>query len=99
LPFLLWRLDSRAKIYGVKLKRNPSDYLRDNMVVTLSGMYSPEPLICTINALGAGKVMFSADYPFESIENAASFMDGVALEPSEKQAIAYGNAARLLKLG
>lgn len=98
LPFLLWRLDSRAKLYGVKLKRNPSDYLRDNMVVTLSGMYSLEPLICTINALGADKVMFSADYPFESIEDAASFMDGVALEPSEKQAIAYDNAARLLKL-
>jgi 2,3-dihydroxybenzoate decarboxylase len=98
LPFLLWRIDSRAKIYGVKLKRNPSEYLRDNMIVTLSGMYSLEPLVCTINALGLDNVMFSADYPFESIDFAASFMDDVDLPLEQKQAIAYDNAARFLKL-
>lgn len=99
LPFLLWRIDSRAKLYGVKLKRNPSDYLRDNTVVTLSGMYSREPLACTIDALGLDNVLFSADYPFEDIDFAASFMDDVDLPAAQKQAIAYDNAARLLKLG
>src|SRR6195256_2256101 len=34
LPFLLWRFDSRAKLYGVKLARQPSEYIRDNIVVT-----------------------------------------------------------------
>src|SRR5580693_10404643 len=28
LPYLLWRFDSRAKFYGIKLKRAPSDYIR-----------------------------------------------------------------------
>lgn len=98
LPFLLWRLDSRSKLYGVKLKREPSDYIRDNMLVTLSGMYSLEPLICTISALGVEKVLFSADYPFESIEDAAAFMNEVALPEEQRRAIAYENAARLLKL-
>ena len=28
LPFLLWRFDSRAKLYGVKLAKPPSDYIR-----------------------------------------------------------------------
>src|SRR5580765_8962635 len=63
LPFLLWRFDSRAKLYGVKLAKRPSDYIRQNIVVTTSGMFSAEPLHCTIAALGAGRVMFSADYP------------------------------------
>ena len=36
LPYLLWRFDSRARMYGVKLARRPSDYIRDNMVMTIS---------------------------------------------------------------
>ena len=64
LPFLLWRFDSRAKLYGVKLNKRPSEYIRENFVVTNSGMYSAAPLICAVASLGADRVMFSADYPF-----------------------------------
>jgi 2,3-dihydroxybenzoate decarboxylase len=98
LPFLLWRFDSRAKLYGVKLAKPPSAYIRANIVVTLSGMFSAEPLNCTIAALGADRVMFSADYPFEQIDEAAEFMDTVALDEQTRADIAYNNAARLLRL-
>jgi len=98
LPFLLWRFDSRAKLYGVKLAKPPSAYIRTNIVVTLSGMFSAEPLNCTIAALGAERVMFSADYPFEQIDEAAEFMDTVALDEQVRADIAYNNAARLLRL-
>jgi 2,3-dihydroxybenzoate decarboxylase len=98
LPFLLWRFDSRAKLYGVKLAKPPSQYIRENIVVTLSGMFSAEPLNCTIAALGADRVMFSADYPFESIDEAAEFMDTVPLDEKLRADIAYNNAARLLRL-
>jgi 2,3-dihydroxybenzoate decarboxylase len=99
LPYQLWRFDSRAKLYGVKLKRNPSDYIRNNIAVTLSGMFSAEPLNCAIAALGHQNVMFSADYPFENAAEAGAFMDEVPLDPTVRHAIAYGNAARLLHLG
>jgi 2,3-dihydroxybenzoate decarboxylase len=98
LPFLLWRFDSRAKLYGVKLARPPSQYIRENIVVTLSGMFSAEPLNCTIAALGGDRVMFSADYPFESVDEAAEFMDTVALDDRLRHDIAYNNAARTLRL-
>jgi len=98
LPYLLWRLDSRAKLYGVKLKKEPSQYIRDNIAVTLSGMYSAEPLQCALAALGASRVMFSADYPFESIAEAGHFMDSVALDDALRADIACNNAARLLNL-
>ena len=98
LPFLLWRFDSRAKLYGVKLAKPPSQYIRENIVVTLSGMFSAEPLNCTIAALGADRVMFSADYPFEQIHEAAEFMDTVALDEATRADIAYNNAKRLLRL-
>lgn len=98
LPYLLWRFDSRAKLYGVKLERQPSDYIRQNMVVTLSGMYSAEPLNCAIAALGADRVMFSADYPFESAEEAGHFMDTAPLDEKLRRQIAYDNAKILLRL-
>jgi predicted TIM-barrel fold metal-dependent hydrolase len=43
--------------------------------------------------------MFSADYPFESIDEAAEFMDEVPLDDKARADIAYNNAVRLLGLG
>src|SRR6266487_2515390 len=77
LPFLLWRFDSRAKLYGIKLAKLPSDYIRENILVTTSGMCAAEPLACTLSTLGRERVMFSADYPFESIDVASEFIDHV----------------------
>ncbi len=98
LPFLLWRFDSRAKLYGVKLAKRPSEYTRENLVVTVSGMYSADPLTCTISALGRDRVMFAADYPFESIDEAAGFIDNVPLAEDVRNDICFNNAKRLLGL-
>jgi 2,3-dihydroxybenzoate decarboxylase len=98
LPYLLWRFDSRARLYGVELARPPSSYIKSNIFVTTSGMFSAEPLACAIAALGHDRVMFSADYPFEDPEEAGSFMDRVALSEDVRVDIASNNARRILKL-
>jgi len=100
LPFLLWRFDSRAgpDFYAIKLAKPPSQYIKDNIVVTTSGMCSVEPLNCTIGALGHDHVMFAADYPFESLDEAAHFIDTVALPEKVRADICFNNAARYLGL-
>jgi 2,3-dihydroxybenzoate decarboxylase len=98
LPFLLWRFDSRAKLYGVKLAQPPSEYIRRNIVVTTSGMFSADPLTCTISALGHERVMFSADYPFESADEAGAFIDRMPLAENVRADICFNNAAKLLRL-
>ena len=100
LPFLLWRFDSRAgpDFYAVKLARRPSQYVKDNIVVATSGMCSAEPLNCTLAALGRDHVVFAADYPFESVEEAGHFIDGVPLDDKLRANICYENAARIFKL-
>lgn len=98
LPYLLWRFDSRASIYGMKLKKRPSEYIREHLFVTTSGMFSPEPLACAVSALGAGRVMFSVDYPYESPEEAARFIETAPLGERERADVAFANAARLLRL-
>jgi 2,3-dihydroxybenzoate decarboxylase len=99
LPFLLWRFDSRAKLYSVKLSKQPSDYIKQNIAVTTSGMCSAEPLNCTLAALGPDRVMFAADYPFESAQEAGEFLDHVPLADTVREDIAFNNASRYLKLG
>ncbi len=98
LPYLLWRFDSRAKLYNVKLGREPSAYIQDNIVVTISGVLAHAPLRCALDALGPDKVMFAADHPFEDMMEAGHFMDTVPLSDSERAAVAYDNAAHLLGL-
>jgi len=100
LPFLLWRFDSRAgpDFYAIKLAKRPSQYFKDNFVVTTSGMCSPEPLACTIATLGHERIMFAADYPFESAEEAGHFIDGVKLDERVRADICFNNAERLLGL-
>jgi 2,3-dihydroxybenzoate decarboxylase len=98
MPFLLWRFDSRAKLYGVKLKKSPSDYIKENIVVATSGMCSADPLTCTISALGHERVLFASDYPFESAEEAAEFIDHTPLSQQVRDDICRNNAAKLLGL-
>jgi 2,3-dihydroxybenzoate decarboxylase len=98
LPFLLWRFDSRAQFQGLSLKKPPSQYIRENIWVTISGMLSAEPLKCSLEALGRDRVMFGADYPFEAMEEAGHFLDTVPFEESLREAVAYKNAAKLLGL-
>jgi 2,3-dihydroxybenzoate decarboxylase len=97
LPFLLWRFDSRSKPYGWNLPKPPSQYIKENVWVTISGMYDGPPMHCSLDALGRDRVMFSSDYPFDS-EGAGPFMDTVPLDENLREDIAYNNAAKLLGL-
>jgi 2,3-dihydroxybenzoate decarboxylase len=99
MPYLLWRFDSRAAFYGVKLARRPSDYIRENIVMTISGMFSAEPLNCAISAVGHGRIMFATDYPFEPPDEASKFIDHVPVADNVRADICRNNAARLLRLG
>jgi 2,3-dihydroxybenzoate decarboxylase len=98
MPYLLWRFDSRARFYGVKLARRPSDYIRENIVMTISGMYAVEPLNCAISAVGSDRIMFATDYPFEPPGEASKFIDHVPLAEDVRADICFNNTARLLGL-
>ncbi|MGP8243732.1 MAG: amidohydrolase family protein [Bryobacteraceae bacterium] len=96
LPYLLWRFDSRAATYGLKLKKRPSEYIRQNVCVTTSGMFSADPLLCSIGALGPGNVMFSVDHPFESSVEAGRFIETAPLDEDTRSNVCFRNAERVL---
>jgi len=98
LPFLLWRFDSRAAFQGLKLKKAPSEYIRENITVTTSGMCSAEPLDCSLAALGQDRVMFAADHPFEDAHEAGEWLDHAPLGEALRADIAMNNAAKYFNL-
>ena len=100
LPYILWRLDSRYAMmrHRNSIKKQPSQYIRENIMVTTAGSFSAEPLLCAIQALGVDRVMFSVDYPYEYTEQAVQFIDHVAISDADREKICHLNAERLLKL-
>lgn len=102
LPFFLWRIDSRWSFHnhhGINLKRpRPSDYVRENLYITTSGVCDAAPLLCSILALGADKIMFATDYPFEDLNTATDFISRAPISEADRHKIAHGNAEALFKI-
>jgi uncharacterized protein len=42
--------------------------------------------------------MFSADYPYSSMQAARNFLEQLLLSPSDKNRIAHGNAEQFLRM-
>ena len=76
----------------------PSGFIRKNIVITTSGMFSDEPFVCAMNALGEDSVMYSVDHPFDSMSAASSWFDRAPVSESVREKISSGNATRILKL-
>lgn len=100
LPIQRWRLDSRYQIANTRyhIKRPPSDYLRQNIMLTTSGVCDDAALRCALDSMGENNVMFSVDYPFEDTKTATRWIARAALSDRERNAVAWENAARLMKL-
>jgi predicted TIM-barrel fold metal-dependent hydrolase len=97
LPFFLAR-SSRNLAQTSGLPRSLEEYLASNFHVTTSGMFTYPPLLCLLAVLGAGRVMFSVDYPYSDNDEGRDFMLGAPIGAAEKEQIAHGNAERLLGL-
>jgi 2,3-dihydroxybenzoate decarboxylase len=100
LPFQLSRLDSRYRlpVGGPEPRHSPSHYLRNNVYVTTSGMYSHAALMGATQAIGIDRVLFSIDYPYESTAEAVEFLRTAPYAPADLERIAHGNAERILRL-
>jgi 2,3-dihydroxybenzoate decarboxylase len=75
------------------------DYFRQNFYVTTSGHFCTQSLIHAILMLGADRVLFAVDYPFEDQAQAASWFDTAEIAEGDRRKIGRDNAATLFGLG
>jgi 2,3-dihydroxybenzoate decarboxylase len=102
IPAYLWRIDHRndwmKAPHKYAAKKWVADYFRNNFVLTTSGNFSDSALHQSIAEIGIDRVLWSADYPFEDIGEAAKWMDETPMSEKDREKIARTNAVRLFGL-
>ena len=100
LPFGIWRVDNRISRTSVrpKAKLPIAYYLRENFYITTSGAFRTQALIDTIMEVGADRVLYSVDYPYEDVGVAAEWFGSAPISEPDRLKIACGNARQLFHL-
>ena len=100
IPYDLWRIDARMRFSprGYTGKRYLGEYFLDHFYVTTSGNFCDPSFRCALEVMGVDRMMFSADYPFEKMEDAATWFDKTPLTDAQRLQIGRTNAIKLFKL-
>ena len=102
IPAYLWRIDHRndwmKERHKYAAKKWVADYIRENFVLTTSGNFSTSALNQAIAEVGVERVLWSADYPFETMNDAAEWIDAAPISEADRAMIARTNALTLFRL-
>jgi len=96
--FYAERLAAMDRVSG--LAHPIATYLRQNVYVTASGMFSPIYLRRSIEIVGTDRILFSTDYPhqYRPGGDALRFLEQAPLTEEDKRKFAHGNWERLTGL-
>ncbi|NYE24338.1 gamma-resorcylate decarboxylase [Pigmentiphaga litoralis] len=102
LPYSMWRIDHRNAWVKTTpkypAKRKIVDYFNENFYLTTSGNFRTQTLIDAILEIGADRILFSTDWPFENIDHASDWFASASISEADRKKIGHGNAAKLFKL-
>ena len=101
IPYGLERMDERMRFSprGYRGKRLLGEYFRDHFHITTSGNFSDASFRCALEVMGADRLHFSADYPFEPMEDGARWFDATGVVDEEiRRQIGRTNAIGLFNL-
>ena len=103
IPYMLYRIDymQRAVREGrgaKKLEKRPSDYMKENVYVTTSGMAWEPAILFAQQILGMDHVLYAMDYPYQADASEVVAMDELALSDADKKKFFQTNAEALFAL-
>jgi 2,3-dihydroxybenzoate decarboxylase len=102
LPFNMWRIDHRnawvKAPHKHKAKNKIAHYFNANFHITTSGNFRTQTLVDTMMEVGADRVLFSTDWPFENVDHAAIWFDNASISEADRVKIGRTNAIKLFKL-
>lgn len=106
LPYWLFRIDFMhnrmvaANRYASvqKLQRKPSEYFRENLYVTTSGMAWEPPILYAQSVLGIDRVMYAMDYPYQFVPEEVAVTDNLPIGDADKKKLYQTNAERVFAL-
>ena len=100
LPFNLHRIDQRIawSPMGYPAKKQISVCFQENVYITTAGNFRTQTLIDCILEISADRILFSTDYPFEEIREAAQWFDSASISEADRLKIGRLNAVKLFKM-
>lgn len=98
LPFWLQRLDDSLPQAATGLRRTIAQTFKEQVYVTPSGMLTLPHFQFIYALLGAERIIFSVDYPYQTLDGVKAFIQSLPVPEEAKEAIAFRNAERLLGL-
>lgn len=101
LPYCIWRCENH-------IKRNPRgipaptrrplpEYLQRNVWLTTSGQFHTPSLLAAMMEVGADRILFAADTPFEDLSLACGWLDTCPISEGDRQRIGRQNAVDLFR--
>lgn len=98
LPFYMARTDAFLAQSATHLRRRVSEYFHEHFYITTSGCFTLPPFLCALQVVGAERMLFSVDYPYDSNATGRAFLNALPVSAEDMEMISHGNAERLLKL-
>jgi 2,3-dihydroxybenzoate decarboxylase len=100
LPYFAWRIQHCFEYNpsNKRVRKRLQDYLCENFYITTSGNFSDQALICALLTVGADRILFSVDYPYEMMAPAARWIERAPISENDRRKITYGNASLLFRL-
>ncbi len=102
IPVQLWRIDGRngwmKAPHKYPAKHGVGHYFRKHFHVTTSGNFHTPSMVNAMTELGAERVMFSVDWPFEAVDEGARWFDAAEISEADRVKIGRENAIKLFKL-
>ena len=106
LPYWLFRIDfmHRAMVASnryasvQKLNKKPSDYMKENVYVTTSGMAWQPPILYAQSVLGVDRVLYAMDYPYQFVPEEVKVTDDLPISDADKKKLYQTNAERVFSL-
>lgn len=103
LPYMLYRIDymQRAVREGrgaLRLEKRPSDYMKENVYITTSGMAWEPAILFAQSVLGVDRVLYAMDYPYQADPDEVLAMDALAISDADKKRFFQTNAERVFSL-
>jgi 5-carboxyvanillate decarboxylase len=103
LPYMLYRIDYMQRVVregrGLKrLQKRPSDYMKENVFITSSGLAWEPAIKFAQDTLGVDRVLYAMDYPYQADKSEVIAMDSMDIDDDAKKLFFQRNAEALFEL-
>jgi 2,3-dihydroxybenzoate decarboxylase len=89
---------TRGNAEGVRLKQKISDYMKQNLYITTSGMAWPPAIKFCQEVMGVEHVLYAMDYPYQMDDDEVVATDTAPIPYEDKKKLFQTNAEVLFNL-